>query len=718
MSVVVGLVVKLITLVDWLIGILLPAPPGAHRAIGASPTTPPGPGESPIYRAPGMVGAESLDTSDGSRTMVQLLANAIASYGRNRALGWRTQLGTRKETRMVDGKPKEWEMVSMSEAQYLSFNQLDERVAQATAGLLKIPGVGPRVIMGLYEDTRPEWLVACHAAWRANLTVATVYANLGNEAVSFVLGQTELPLLVTKGDLAAALLNLDTHKLTTIVYFDSFPEAAVPKAKAKGITLIPWADVLRSGSDAGSAVAARADLVAAPSDLAMIMYTSGTTGTPKGVEMTHGNLTVAAGAIRRKARDFLPVLGPNPTYCAYLPLAHVLELLAEHVMLSCGAMLGYGSPRTLTDDSTLPRGDLGFWAPSLLTAVPRVLDTIRKGVLTKVDGEKPTKRMLALAGLEAKQAANAAGRRTPVWDALLVKKFRERVGGRVVHIISGGAPLSGAAQRFVQAAFGVAAGQGYGLTETCAVLSLQDYGDYATQNVGGLLDCVEVKLVDVPEMGYLSTDRPNPRGEIFVRGPHITRGYFKEPKLTAEAYVPGGWFRTGDVGELLMPFGRLRVVDRVKNLVKMAHGEYVAVERLESVFGTSRWVMPNGLCVIAESTENFLVGLVLASKPYTLKTLGVGEDEWPAVLDRPDVRARVLGDFQQLARENKFKPFEQIKALRLLPDEWTPENGLMTAAQKLKRREVRARYDAVIKEMLLEANGGGPKPAPKAAAAK
>lgn len=240
--------------------------------------------------------------------------------------------------------------------------------------------------------------------------------------------------------------------------------------------------------------------------------------------------------------------------------------------------------------------------------------------------------------------------------------------------------------------------QGYGLTETCACTSTQLPWDLGTDEVGTILDGLEVKLRDAEEWKH--TDHPEPRGEILVRGPMVTKGYYKQPEMTKESYLEGGWFATGDVGALDKN-GNIRVIGRVKALVKNAFGEYVALDSLEAVYCLSPLALPNGVCVLVNGQKAFICALVVTDETKAMafaREHGI-EGAWPEILKNKTFQDKATASFAEIAKKNKRKSFEIVKKVVVLSDEWTPENGILTAAQKLKRREIDKRYATLIEEL-------------------
>jgi len=251
-------------------------------------------------------------------------------------------------------------------------------------------------------------------------------------------------------------------------------------------------------------------------------------------------------------------------------------------------------------------------------------------------------------------------------------------------IVSGGAPLSAQCAEFLRTVFGVPVNQGYGLTETCGGGTVGDPTDLDSSSAGPPICCTEIKLVDQPKMKYTSKDIPCPRGEIWIRGGQVTNGYFQMKEKTSEDFI-NGWFKTGDIGRL-NPNGTISIIDRMKNLVKPPHGEYVAIENLESIYKNSPLVA--NLIVFATSNDNNVVALVQPNKVALQRLNLISDARWEDLCKSPEAKKAVMESLNKTWKENGLKSFEKIMNVALYADEWTPDNGWLTAAMKIKRAEV------------------------------
>jgi long-chain acyl-CoA synthetase len=266
-------------------------------------------------------------------------------------------------------------------------------------------------------------------------------------------------------------------------------------------------------------------------------------------------------------------------------------------------------------------------------------------------------------------------------DKIVFKKISEGTGGRLRAAISGGAPVAAQTQEFLSMVLCPLI-QGYGMTECCGMMTCQltsHIGTYAS--VGGPSTAAEIKLVACND--YDPNPAPGsgipPRGELWVRGGIVMEGYYKQPQTTRENLTQDGWLMSGDIAEI-DPNGAIKIIDRKKNLVKLAHGEYVALEKLEAQYKTSSFVA--NMCIHADSLQSHIIALVVCD-PKELATLQeeLGLDS--SDLNNQKLRDRIQNDFLACARDAEFKGAQVLKTFAIVDDEWTAENGMLTAAQKV-----------------------------------
>jgi long-chain acyl-CoA synthetase len=280
-------------------------------------------------------------------------------------------------------------------------------------------------------------------------------------------------------------------------------------------------------------------------------------------------------------------------------------------------------------------------------------------------------------------------------------KFAKMVGGSLRLSLSGGGPLNPEVQRFTRTCFGCPLIQGYGLTETCAGLSIQAPDDTRTGIAGVPLACCRVKLVNCPDIKdkngalYCSTDNKDAdghailgRGEILVEGNNVSLGYYMMPEKTAEEYA-GGFFHTGDIGQF-MPDGSLRIVDRKKNLLKLKGGEYIAIEHMEATYGNSSFVDPiaGGICCYGDGEMDRPVALIQLNRAHVSEWAKHHGFTFDQARESKELMETVKADLEMEAKKGGLSNLERLAGVALLTTPWTPENGCLTAANKLDRRSI------------------------------
>jgi len=653
------------------------------------------------YRHP--LSKDDLATSPeaGVTTLYELFNATVKKHAGNKCLGKRTILS--EENEFVASLGKDMVKQTLSEYEFLTYSQVKEKVDQFGSGLMSLNlTAGSNVC--LYASTSPSWMIAAQGCFAYSHPVATVYSTLGEDAIVSTVNEAECLVIITDGELLGTLNNIlkDCPAVTHIVYSGDAKAAHVDKMKATH-SVHKFEDILNAGK--AKPVACKPPK---PDDLAVIMYTSGSTGTPKGVMISHASLTGAVGGLIRA----LPPIYPTDVYIAYLPLAHVLELTAEHVVLYLGCSIGYGSPLTLSDVSakikTGTKGDCTALKPTIMAAVPAIMDRIRKGVLDRVEGAGFIARNLFAYAYNDKLHKTQKGIASPIWDSIVFSKPRGMLGGNVRVMLSGGAPLSPETQMFMKVVFSCPVAQGYGLTETCGGGTICSIEDLDVGHTGGPIGSNEIKLIDWEEGNYRTSDVNNPaigmpRGEVLISGANVTNGYYKQPKMTEEVFIKDKdgkmWFHTGDIGQWL-PNGTLQIIDRKKDLVKLQAGEYVSLGKVEAAAKQSSFV--DNTCVYADSFNSYCIILVVPAEKRLKEWAAennLSKLSWEELCANPAAAKAVLTDIQAVCKAAKLARFEVPDKIKLCWQQWTPETELVTAAMKLKRENIKKAFADDIKAM-------------------
>ncbi|KAG2719607.1 hypothetical protein I3760_03G273700 [Carya illinoinensis] len=639
----------------------------------------------------------------GATTMAALFEQSCKKNSQNRFLGSRKLIGKEFVT-ASDGR--KFEKLHFGDYEWQTYGEIFDRARNFASGLVRL-GHNLDSRAAIFSETRAEWFIALQGCFRQSITVVTVYASLGEDALIHSLNETQVSTLICDSKqlkkLAAVSSSLDSIENVIVFEDDETENETIPESMSKW-TITSFSEVEKLGRK--SPVDAS---LPSKNSIAVVMYTSGSTGLPKGVMITHGNIVATTAAVMK----VIPILGRNDVYLAYLPLAHVFELAAESVMLATGCAMGYGSAATLTDTSNKikkgTKGDASVLKPTVMTAVPAILDRIRDGVLKKVGENEGLGKHLFNIGYKRRLAAiegswlGAWGLEGLLWDIIVFKRIRTILGGKIRFVLCGGAPLSGDSQRFINICMGAPIGQAYGLTETFAGASFSDWDDLTVGRVGPPLPCCYVKLVSWEEGGYMTTDKPMPRGEIVVGGFSVTAGYFKNQEKTNEVYKVDDkgmrWFYTGDVGQF-HPDGCLEIIDRKKDIVKLQHGEYISLGKVEAALTSCSYV--DNIMLYADSFQNYCVALVVPSRQVLEKwaqQAGINYKDFSELCDKAEIASEVQQSLSKVGKTAKLDKFEIPAKIKLLPEPWTPESGLVTAAFKIKREQLKAKFKDELKKL-------------------
>ena len=520
------------------------------------------------------------------------------------------------------------------------------------------------------------------------LYTVSLYETLGPDTTEYIINHAELGCVATSLNHVATLLKLAPRvpTLKIIICVDELDNGEGPGntkaellnqlAKDAGLQIYSLKQVEELGRESG-----RPMRPAAPDDLCTINYTSGTTGLPKGVCLPHTSAIAALASGRMNG-----VTGPTDVHMSYLPLAHIYGRMIDGIALSTGAAVGYfhGDVMGLVDDMKILQ-------PTGFISVPRLFNRFNSAIRTATIQADGVRGALSRHVIETKKANMKLGpgkatNKHFLYDRIWTPKVKAAVGLNRVHsMISGSAQLDPDVQEFLRAAFANKFLQGWGMTETYAVGTVQGQDDFTTGNIGAPTGCAELCLESVPELEYTAEDKPNPRGELLVRGPCLFREYYKNPEENKKTIDADGWFHTGDICEI-DSMGRFKIIDRKKNVLKLAQGEYISPERIENVYLGSSNLIATAL-VHGDGKESSLVGVFGIDlenfPPFASKILGetVTNSDLAALkkaANSPKVKAAFLQKLEKIARSHKFNSFEKVRNIYLDIEPFSVDNGLLT----------------------------------------
>jgi len=563
----------------------------------------------------------------------------------------------------------------------VTWAQAAETVRTVAAGLLAL-GIGPQERVAIASSTRIEWLYADLAVMCAGAATTSIYPSTGAEDVGYILNDSGTRLVFAEDDAQIAKLRALRDHLPDVIRVVTFD------GHADGEWVLSLADLQALGArhlvEHPSAVD---EAVAAvrPEHLATLMYTSGTTGRPKGVELPHRCWTyVGAGA------QAIEILSIDDLQFLWLPLSHSFGKMLEAVQLQIGF------PTAVDGRMDKIVENLAVVRPTFMAGPPRIFEKVHSSVVQTMEEEGGVKLTLfrwAFGVGDRMSRARLAGTQ-PGWslrtqnalaDRLVLAKVRDRLGGRIRFMVSGSAALSPDVARWFHAA-DLLVLEGYGLTETSAAACLVRPVDPAFGVVGPPLVGTEVSIA--------------PDGEILVRGPGVMSGYHNLPDATAEALSPDGWFASGDIGEI-DPTGRLRITDRKKDLIKTSGGKYIAPQAIEVMF---RAVCPLASQMIVHADRRNYATALITLDPDALaqwaRAQGLTATGYPDLAADPAVRDYVQASIDEL--NGRLNRWETIKDFRILDHDLTVEADELTPSLKVKRKVVESKYQTLLDSMYTQ----------------
>ncbi|KAJ5763144.1 AMP-dependent synthetase/ligase [Penicillium manginii] len=612
-------------------------------------------GRSQVYRAWNYQ-KELLKTLDPEvLTAHDMFESTANRQPKNHCLGWRAYNPATK---------------TYDQYQWITYEQVQKRRADFGAGLVELHQKhnvhrDGQYGIGLWCQNRPEWQITDLACMSQGLYSVSIYDVLAPDATEYIINHAELSCVVTSLPHIPTLLKLKSSMpgLKMIVCLDPL-DAGEENGHSKRALLNSVADGLDvsiytiSEVEALGQASKRGYKRPSPSDIVTINYTSGTTGPPKGVVLTHQNAVAATSA------------------------AHIYARLAEHTAFWGGARIGYfhGNIIELVDDLKLLK-------PTGFMSVPRLYSRFGTAVRAATVEQPGFKGALSRHIVAAKTAnlknpdPSKATIHHALYDRIWAKKVASALGlERARYMVSGSAPLDPSLHNFLRVSTGTDVLQGY----AC--------------------------LVSLPDMEYSVNDKPYPRGELLMRGNNMFTEYFKNPEETSKAMTEDGWFRTGDVCQI-DEMGRFIIIDRRKNVLKLAQGEYISPERLEGVILSELGYFGQAY-VHGDSVQTFLVGIFGISPdmyaPFASKVLGKTIDATDleavkATLSDEKIRRAVLRDLERVAKKHKLAGYERVKNVSLKLDPFTVENNLLTPTLKLKRPPTVKAYRQLLDQLYEKA---------------
>jgi long-chain acyl-CoA synthetase len=620
-----------------------PAPPAAESA------TPPAPGGRRMWNE---VEPLLMPEAEKARNVVELLHRSVERIPDKEALRWKL--------------PKDGGWVSKTYAEFWDW------VTRTSLGLQEL-GLEDGDAVCIMSRTRPEWLVADIASWALGAVSCPIYPQTEASQAAFILNNVSaVALFVENAQLAAKIESIRSQvpTLRHVITFDTSGKFAAGTLTLEELAARGGDDARRTAWEAGWRAIDR-------EHLATVIHTSGTTANPKGATIRHGNLLYNYEAAVQII-DFYE----TDIFLSWLPLSHIFErLTGEIIPLAHGSTVVYAESliERLADNMVEVQ-------PTVMAAVPRFYERVYGRVLASVEASPPLRQRIFRWAIDVgrkRYENHLAGKgdgiglrlQHAIADRLVYHRVKARTGGRVRYFVSGSAPLSREVGEFFYA-LGILILEGYGLSETSPLVSINRPDDFVFGTVGRPAPATEVRID--PETG-----------EIQVRGPQIMLGYLNQPEETAKAIDPDGWFHTGDIGEL-DPIGRIKITDRLKNIIVLANGKNVSPGPMEAALSASKYIAQ---AVILGDRHPYTGALIAPNfdelEPWA-EANGLGGVPPEKLVEEKAVRQLIEGDVRDLLED--FAVFERPRRVALLPRALSEENGELTPTLKTKLRVVQKNW--------------------------
>lgn len=555
-----------------------------------------------------------------------------------------------------------------------------ERVRHTAFGLAQL-GITAQDRVAILSENRPEWLIVDYACLCSAIVDVPIYPTLPAEQIAYLLNNSGArAIFVSTADMAQKIAGIrdKVPALQCVIGFGP--------TKTEGCTMT-LAELEANGKAQDSAAQAERfktlALAVTPDQLVTLIYTSGTTGNPKGVMLTqdnlHSNVVACQAFLQLTAGDLA---------LSFLPLSHVFERTGDYFLFSGGARIAYAE-----NMDTIPL-NMTEVKPTFMMSVPRLYEKIYARVLENaLSGSDVKKRIFFWAKavgeqwtvekLAGRSVGGMLGVKYAIANKLVFAKLRERTGGNLRFFVSGGAPLSPEIAKFFYSA-GLVILEGYGLTETSPVISCNTMEYYQLGSVGRPIAGVEVSIAK--------------DGEILTRGPHVMKGYFDNPEATREAIDDGGWFHTGDIGELIGGF--LRITDRKKDIIVTAGGKNIAPQPIENLLKTNKYVSQ---AVMIGDKRKFPSVLVVPNWDSLEAWAASQNIIWTSraqLLTMPTIHAKM--EKEVMSQLTSLAHFEMPKKVALLEHDFTVDRGELTPTLKVKRRVIDKAYKELIDGLYAE----------------
>lgn len=608
-----------------------------------------------------------------------------------------------EETFLIHKKNEEWEQISFKQT-------LDN--ADAIAAFFLEKGIVKGDRMGLMIENGPDYVFYDQGIQQIGAINVSIYPTLSEQEVEYIINDSGMrAILVGNPFLFKKVLKIAANcKMLTYIIpaFAEYGKITVPADL--NVQIISFDEILASGKSMAADYLQKITEIRValrPDDTSSLVYTSGTTGTPKGVMLSHNNFVANVKVCLQQ----IPVIDETETFLSFLPLSHVFERTATyHVCCAQGCKMAFAQSLELLAKN------MGEIKPTVMNCVPRLLERIHDKAIKGGTAEGGLKAKIFLWALETGQnyrQVKEAGK-TPglvlsaekvIAEKLVFSKIKEKTGGRLKFMISGGAALPKNVGEFF-GNLGIKVLEGFGLTETSPVMAVTEFNRQVYGTVGRVIPGIEIgiqeveskEMINIQTHDTFNADFECAEGEIVVRGHCVMQGYFNKPAETAEAIDKQNWFHTGDIGRFYK--GNLQITDRLKNMIVNAYGKNVYPTPVENIYLKSLKI--EQLFLIGDKRE-YLTAIIIPNRETMQEKFKLTEDYFlqPEVfITDPEIVDWIQQDIRKYS--NELSKFERIKNFKIKRNPFSMDEGEITPTMKIKRKVVEKKYAESINEMYKE----------------
>lgn len=564
---------------------------------------------------------------------------------------------------------------SYGDYKWLSFRQFRQQCLYFAAGMQSL-GIKKGDKIGIFSHSSIQWQIVNFSSLYIGAIPVTVSDSFYPDSSKYIINHSKCRMLVLNG------LNVDKFK----TYMKDLKnlEFVVAISYIKSESIMTFDEIIERGKQFKEFE----QYHPVKDDIALIMYTSGNSGMPKGCIISHGALI--AGATGLSSAGFS--VSTNDTYFSFLPLSHIFELTTQLTLMTHGVRVGYfsGDMRNILKDCQALQ-------PTVFSGVPKVFNRIVENIYKEIEESNFMFRFIVKSALKTKIDSILNGEPSSLFsDIFIFSKFKKILGGRIRLLICGGAPILPENYTLLRAIITQNIIQGYGLTEICAAGCLQEVGSQSTALVGPCAICVDMKFREVEGLNY-DPKGPTPSGELLFRGPNLFKGYLDDPESTNEAFVDG-WLATGDIG-ILTSEGFIQIIDNVKQLVKLSNGEYISLKKLREIYSETNGV--ENIFIFSNSHKNQPVAVVVPTQNYMDDWLARGIESFET---SEIAKSEILRNLNERANALRLRPHEHICNIIIDKEAFTVQNGLLVSPTQQDFQAIRLKYESRLFDLYSEKN--------------